>query len=89
MNPNVMNTKEILEQLTEIFHQIFDDESIVLTPEKTAADIADWDSFNHINIIVAVEEHFGIKFQTAETEELKNVGHLIELIQQKLEAEKR
>jgi acyl carrier protein len=38
---------------------------------------------------VAVEEHFGIKFQTAETEELKNVGHLIELIQQKLEAEKR
>jgi acyl carrier protein len=83
-----MNTKEILEQLTEIFHQIFDDESIVLTPETTAADIADWDSFNHINIIVAVEEHFGIKFQTAETEELKNVGHLIELIQQKLEAEK-
>jgi acyl carrier protein len=89
MIPNVMNTTEILEQLTEIFRQIFDNNAIVLTPETTAADIAEWDSFNHINIIVAVEVHFGIKFQTAETEELKNVCHLIELIQQKLEAQKR
>ena len=46
--------------------------------KTTAEDIAEWDSFNHINIIVAVEAHFGIKFQTAETEELKNVGHLVD-----------
>ncbi len=79
-----MTNEEILAQLTGIFRQIFDDNSIVLTPETTAADIAEWDSFNHINIIVAVEESFGIKFQTAETEELKNVGHFVELIQKKL-----
>jgi len=83
-----MNSSQILEQLTDIFHQIFDDDSIVLTPETTAEDISSWDSFEHINIIVAVELHFGIKFQTAETEELRNIGHLVELIQQKLEAKK-
>jgi acyl carrier protein len=80
---------QILEQLTEIFREIFDNNSIVLKPETTAQDIAEWDSFNHINIIVAVEVRFGIKFQTAETEELENVGHLVELIQRKLEAQKR
>ena len=83
-----MTKEDILQQLTEIFRQIFDDETILMTPENTAGDIAEWDSFNHINIIVATEEHFGIKFQTAETEELKNVGHLAELIQQKIDAKK-
>ncbi len=81
-----MTDAEILQTLTEVFRQIFDDESIVLKPETTANDIGEWDSFNHINIIVAVEERFGIKFQTAETEELKNVGHLVEMIEQKLAA---
>lgn len=81
-----MTSSEILAQVTEILRQIFDDDTIVLTPETTAADIAEWDSFNHINIIVAVEMHFGIKFRTAETEEMKNVGHLVELIEQKLKA---
>jgi acyl carrier protein len=81
-----MTDADILQGLTGIFRQIFDDDTIVLTPETTAADIAEWDSFNHINIIVAVEEHFKIKFQTAETEELKNVGHLAEIIRQKIQA---
>ena len=84
-----MTDQEILEQLTGIFRQIFDDDAIELTPETTAADIGEWDSFNHINIIVASEEKFGIKFQTAETEELKNVGHLVELIQKKLASKGR
>jgi len=83
-----MTASTILEQLTEIFRQIFDDDTIFLTPETTSSDIAEWDSFNHINIIVAVEARFGFKFQTAETEELKNVGHLIELIQRKIDAKK-
>jgi acyl carrier protein len=83
-----MNPAAIQEQLTQIFREIFDDDSIVLTPETTAQDVPEWDSFNHINIIIAVESHFGIKFQTAETEELKNVGHLVDLIQQKLDARK-
>ena len=81
-----MKATVILDQLTTIFRQIFNDDSIILTPETTSNDVAEWDSFNHINIIVAVEEHFGIKFRTAETEELKTVGHLVELIESKMAA---
>jgi acyl carrier protein len=75
-------------QLTDIFRQIFDDDSLVLTPATTAQEIPDWDSFTHVNIIVTVEAHFGIKFQTAEIEELKNVGDFIVLIERKLAAKK-
>jgi acyl carrier protein len=79
-----MQEQEIYAKLTEIFRDIFDDDSIVLKPETTAKDIEDWDSFNHINLIVATEAKFGIKFKTAEIESLKNVGHFVSIIQQKL-----
>ncbi len=81
-----MTEAEIYSQLTTIFRDLFDDEAIVLTPETTAADIEDWDSFNHINLIVAVEQKFGIKFKTAELEEMHNVGHLVAMIEKKLAA---
>ncbi len=81
-----MQQAEIYSRLTEIFRDIFDDESIVLTPETTAADIAEWDSFNHINLIVATEAKFKIKFQTAEIESMKNVGHFVDIIEKKLAA---
>lgn len=79
-----MTTKEIYANLTDIFREIFDDQQIELRPDTTAADIADWDSFNHINIIVAAETRFGIKFQTAEVESLKNVGDMVATIERKL-----
>jgi acyl carrier protein len=79
-----LTTEQIYTQLTEIFRDLFDDESIVLTPEMTAAAIPEWDSFNHINLIVAIESRFKIKFKTAEVESLHNVGHLVQVIQSKL-----
>lgn len=84
-----MQTAEIYAQLTAIFHDLFDDDTIVLTPELTAADVPEWDSFNHINLIVAVEQRFKVKFQTAELEQLHTVGHLVELIQAKLAGQGR
>jgi acyl carrier protein len=81
-----MQESEIYSRLTDIFRDIFDDDSIVIKPETTAADIEDWDSFNHINLIVATEAKFGIKFQTAEIESMKNVGHFVALIEKKLAA---
>ena len=84
-----MQQQEIYAQLTTIFHDLFDDESIVLNPGVTAADVPEWDSFNHINLIVAVESRFGIKFQTAELESMQTVGHLADLIQAKLAAKGR
>jgi len=71
---------QILQGLSEIFQDIFDRDDLVISPQTTAADIPEWDSFNHINIIVASEMTFKVKFQVAETEELKNVGELIDLI---------
>ena len=84
-----MQSQDIYNQLTAIFHDLFDDDSLVLTPELTAAEVPEWDSFNHINLIVATESLFGIKFQTAELERMQTVGHLVELIEKKLSAQGR
>ena len=84
-----MQQHDIYAQLTTVFHDLFDDDSIVLNPGLTAADVPEWDSFNHINLIVAIESRFGIKFQTAELESMHTVGHLADLIQSKLAAQGR
>ena len=84
-----MQSEEIYAQLTAIFHDLFDDDTLVLTPDLTASDVPEWDSFNHINLIVAVESRFKIKFQTDELEALHTVGHLADLIQTKLAAQGR
>ncbi len=84
-----MQLEDIYSQLTPIFHDLFDDPSLVLTPGLTAASVPDWDSFNHINLIVAVEQRFGIKFQTAELESMHTVGHLANLIETRLAAQGR
>ena len=81
-----MQQQEIYAQLTTIFHDVFDDDTLALTPDLTAASVPEWDSFNHINLIVAVESRFKIKFQTAELESMNTVGHLVTLIQKKLGA---
>lgn len=81
-----MTTSEIYATLTDIFREVFDDAQLELRPDTTAADIADWDSFNHINLIVAAETRFGIKFQTSEVESLKNVGDMVATIERKLSA---
>lgn len=79
-----MQVPEIYAKLTEIFRDIFDDSSIVLAPEMTAADVRDWDSFNHINLIVSIQAEFRIKFEIAELEAMHNVGALVERIEKKL-----
>jgi acyl carrier protein len=81
-----MDTSNIYRQLTEIFRDVFDDDTIELTPDTTAADIHDWDSANHVNLIVAIEVRMKIKFKTVEIESLHNVGNLVNLIEQKLNA---
>ena len=84
-----MQSQEIYSQLTGIFHDVFDDDTLVLTPQLSAASVPEWDSFNHINLIVAVESKFKIKFQTAELEAMNTVGHLVDLVEKKLAAQGR
>lgn len=79
-----MTQQEIYAELTTIFRDLFDDDSLVLTPTLTAAEVPEWDSFNHINLIVAIESQFKIKFHTAELESMHDVGHLVSIIEKKL-----
>jgi acyl carrier protein len=78
-----MTQQEIYPRLTRIMRDVLDDDSLVLTPETTAHDVKEWDSVNHVTLIVAIEEAFGIKFKSAELEKMKNVGQLVEQIQKK------
>ncbi|KWT91546.1 acyl carrier protein [Candidatus Magnetominusculus xianensis] len=74
----------MLEKLQPIFREIFDDESIIITKQTTANDIEDWDSLTHINLIVAIEKHFNIKFALGELQSLQNVGEMLALIEEKV-----
>ncbi len=75
-----MTRDEVYERLTEVFRDVFDDEDISISDSTTSADIADWDSFEHINLILAVENEFGIKIPMGKAVELKNVGELVNTI---------
>lgn len=75
-----MSREEIFENLNEVFQDVFDDESITVGETTTADDIEDWDSLEHINLIVAVEQKFGIKFNMGEVNGMKNVGAMVDII---------
>jgi acyl carrier protein len=80
-----MNKAQVLEALTQVFRDVFDDDDIVLTAATTAQDIEGWDSQAHVSLIVAAEMKFGIRFRTAELESLHDVGQFAGLIASKLE----
>jgi acyl carrier protein len=69
----------IINDLTRVFREVFDDDELVLRPELTADDVDGWDSLSHIRMILAVQKAFGVKFTAAEMSRLKNVGDLIAL----------
>ncbi len=80
-----MNTDQVLKQFNQIFVDVLDNEKIVLKRETVAPDIEEWDSLTHIQLVVAVEKHFKIKFTTAEIQKFKNVGHFCDEILKKIE----
>ena len=79
-----MTREQVFKDLTEIFWDVFDDEDIVLTDATTADDIEDWDSLEHINLVVAVEKQFSIKFNMGEVNSFQNVGEMVDLILQRV-----
>ncbi len=66
--------------MNEIFRTVFDDEDITLHDETNAEDIEDWDSLEQINLIVAIENEFGMMFDMSEVADLANVGEMVDLI---------
>jgi acyl carrier protein len=79
-----MNKEDILQVTTEVFRDVLDNDSVVLTEQTTANDVAEWDSLSHIQLVVAVEKRFGIRFGSREIQGWKNVGEMIESIVAKL-----
>lgn len=75
-----MTREKANEVLNEIFREVFDDETLTVGPATTAEDIEDWDSLEHINLVVAVEKKFGMKFNIGEVNGMNNVGEMIETI---------
>lgn len=75
-----MTREEAFERLTKVFWDVFDDEDITLNDETTADDIEDWDSFEHINLIVAVENEFSFKIPMGKVVTMKNVGEMVDII---------
>ena len=79
-----MEKQEILAQVQEIFRDVLDNEDTVLTNETTANDIEEWDSLSHIQLIVAIEKYFKIKFTSLEIMKWKNVGEMVDTIYQRI-----
>ena len=80
-----MSQDEILDGLTDVVRDILEQPDLSLSRDTTAQDVEGWDSVNNISIIVGTEARFGVKFRTAELDEIKNVGDLIDLVADKLQ----
>lgn len=79
-----MEIKDIIIQLLPIFTDILDNEDIALNEATTANDIEEWDSLNHIQLVVAIEKHFKMKFTAQEVQSWRNVGQMCQAIQQRM-----
>jgi acyl carrier protein len=76
----IMSREEVFEKLNEVFRDVFDDDEITVTDTTTADDIEDWDSLEHINLLAAVEQEFGMKFNMGQVVSMKNVGEMADII---------
>lgn len=79
-----MTDEQILKEVTATLRDVLDDDCVQLSFNTTASDIAKWDSLSHINLLVALEARYKIKFNTAEVEGLRNVGELVHTISAKI-----
>lgn len=79
-----MGRDEVFIKLNEVFRDVFDDESITVTDTTTADDIEEWDSLEHINLLAAVEQEFGMKFDMGQIVTMKNVGEMADIILAKI-----
>lgn len=79
-----LNEAQIYAVLTEIFREVFRNPGLALTPDTDPGCIAGWDSFAQVNIIVAAEHRFGVRFRATEAYKLKSVAGLVNALTLKL-----
>ena len=76
--------EDLIKQVNVIFIDVLDNNSIILTPDTTAADIEEWDSLSHIQLVVAIEKHFNIRFTASEIQSWKTIADMCRSIGNKL-----
>ncbi len=79
-----MSKSEIMNEVTRIFKDVFDDDELVISESTSAENIEDWDSLGQINLLIAMEKKFTIKFDIREVTSIQNVGDMINLIERKI-----
>ena len=75
-----MDKQQILNEITEIFRDVLDEEELTLTPATVATDVDGWDSLSHVMLVVAIEKHFKIRFTSKEIQSWKNVGEMVDCV---------
>jgi acyl carrier protein len=75
---------EILATIRDVLADVVDNPSLQISEQTTAEDVADWDSINHVKLLIGLESEMGFRFNTDEVSGLKNVGALIDIVQTKL-----
>ena len=75
-----MTREEVYKRLNEVFRDVLDDDTIELNDQTVADDVDGWDSFEHINLVVAVEEEFAFKIPMGKSVTMKNVGEMVDII---------
>ncbi|CAN5286518.1 acyl carrier protein [soil metagenome] len=78
-----MNEEKIMQDINDIFHDILENDNLVVTRETSGNNVAEWDSLTHIQLVVAIEKHFKIRFTSSEINKFENVGEMADAILQK------
>lgn len=79
-----MSREDVLKRLAEIFRDVFEDKELDIEEKNTASDIEEWDSLNHINLVVAIESEFKIKMKMKDILDLKNIGDMVNVIMKEI-----
>jgi acyl carrier protein len=80
----MMAKPETIAKMLPVFHEVFDDDALVIAPATSAKDVEGWDSLSHIRLMVAMESVFDVRIKASEAAKLNNVGELADLIERKL-----
>jgi acyl carrier protein len=80
----MMAKPETIAKMLPVFHEVFDDDTLVIMPATSAGDVEGWDSLSHIRLMVAIESVFDVRIRASEAAKLNNVGELADLIERKL-----
>ena len=79
-----MASDDLLAGVQDVFRDVFDEPDLVITRESNAENVPDWDSMTHVNLVIAIEKRYKVKFALGELGELKDVGDLLDLLSKKL-----